>query len=145
MQKTNTRNTATLSKTVYIGNLQYNINEKSLKEIFCEYGKVKFVNILKKPGTEKNKGIAFIKMYDAKAAEMAVKELDGAELDGRTVKVSLAKENEQVTQKEKYFHQKEINDKKAREGQDKDAAASPKRRVKRPRGLEELFINTGRV
>lgn len=76
--------------TVYIGNLKYDRDERDIKELFSEFGKVKDVAIVLDPETEKSKGIAFVKMFEAKEANTAIKALNGANFDGRTLKVSIA-------------------------------------------------------
>lgn len=76
--------------TVYIGNLKYDRDERDIKELFSEFGSVKSVDIVLDPETEKSKGIAFVKMFDNKEAQTAIKALNGAIFDGRTLKVSIA-------------------------------------------------------
>lgn len=76
--------------TVYIGNLKYDRDERDIKELFSEFGTVKSVDIVLDPETEKSKGIAFVKMFELKEAQTAIKALNGAQFDGRTLKVSVA-------------------------------------------------------
>lgn len=128
--------------TVYIGNLNYNINEKQLNGIFSRYGKVQSVNLLTIPGTAKSKGIAFVKMKNKEMAQKAVTELDATLLDGRTVKVSIAKDNFEEAKKEK----KKIDHVKL--DTEKEIAKElivQKKKQRRRRGLSELFANTGRA
>lgn len=76
--------------TVYIGNLKYERDERDIRELFTEFGAVKSVEIVLDPDTERSKGIAFVKMFEAKEAQTAIKALNGAKFDGRTLKVSIA-------------------------------------------------------
>ncbi len=79
--------------TVYIGNLVYSKNEKSILNLFKSYGYVNFVRINRDKKTKKSKGIAFVQMKNRNEALKAIKALNGKQLDGRTLKVSIALEN----------------------------------------------------
>lgn len=122
-------------ETIYIGNLNYKTSAQNLKGIFSRYGKVSDVNLLKIPGTEKSKGIAFVKMQKKDQAQKAIDSLNATQLDGRTVKVSFAIDNHEVKK------QREVEDKKkiAKEISEEKIIVAKKRR--RRRGLQELFDN----
>lgn len=81
---------------IYIGNLNYDTTEETLKAAFEEYGTVESVNIPVFRETGKTRGFAFVEMPDDDAAEIAISSLDGTELDGRTLRVNLSipKQNE---------------------------------------------------
>ena len=93
------RNISKKGKMIYIGNLKYNIDEKELAGIFRKFGKVKEVNLVRIPKTEKSKGIAFVNMFKADEADKAIKSLNGKIIDGRTVKVSEAIEGSENEKK----------------------------------------------
>ncbi|MFT6630909.1 MAG: RNA recognition motif-containing protein [Bacteriovoracaceae bacterium] len=80
--------------TIYVGNLSYEIDEIDIKDIFSEFGVVTYVKIVKDSETFESKGIAFVQMPVKKQAELALKELNGAEIDERVIKVSIAVEND---------------------------------------------------
>ncbi len=69
---------------IYVGNLSYRVREDDLQEVMAEYGEVVSCKIIKDRETNKSKGFAFVEMDDASAAK-AIEELNGAELDGRTM------------------------------------------------------------
>lgn len=81
---------------IYIGNLNYDTTEHTLKSAFEAYGTVASVNIPVFRETGKTRGFAFVEMPDEDAAEMAISSLDGTELDGRTLRVNISvpKQNE---------------------------------------------------
>ena len=81
--------------TIYVGNLSYNKTEQALLEIFRNFGYVTFVRITRDRETLRSKGIAFVQMQNNKSAEKAIKVLNGSQLDGRTLKVSIAVESPQ--------------------------------------------------
>lgn len=75
---------------IYIGNLSYRVRENDLEGVLAEYGQVRSCKIVKDRDTNKSKGFAFVEMEDA-AGEKAIAELNGAELDGRTMVVKEAR------------------------------------------------------
>ena len=80
----------TLDSTVYVGNLNYKRDQEGLKKHFSKYGKVQSVKLIMESGQDRSKGIAFIKMRKPEQAQGAIKGLNGALVDGRTLKASLA-------------------------------------------------------
>jgi RNA recognition motif-containing protein len=85
--------------TIYVGNLKYEKTEQDLLRIFKKYGYVSFIRIERDRTTHKSKGIAFVQMPDKESSLKAIEKLNGALVDGRTLKVSLAVE----TAKKKTF------------------------------------------
>lgn len=116
--------------TIYIGNLSYQKNEKDIKSLFKTYGKVSYVRLMLDPKTMKSKGFAFVQMTSPTNAAKAIKNLDGSELDGRTLKVSVAKERNQSMTVAKVAKVKPKKEKIAEE-------KAPRRR--RDKGLKLLF------
>ncbi len=88
-----------MSVSIYVGNLPYSTKEEALQEIFSEHGEVVKVQIITDKLSGKSKGFAFIEMADEAAAEAAIKDLNNGELDGRQIKVNLAKEKSDDTRK----------------------------------------------
>jgi RNA recognition motif-containing protein len=78
--------------TIYVGNLGYLIKEDELKKMYSKFGEVNYVRLVLDPKTMKSKGIAFIQMTDNGEAVKAIKTLNGTQLDGRTLKTSIAVE-----------------------------------------------------
>ena len=75
---------------IYVGNLSYKVRENDLKEVMEEYGQVDSCKLITDRDTRKSKGFAFVEMSDDEAAKKAIAELNGAELDGRTMVVKEA-------------------------------------------------------
>ncbi len=76
---------------IYVGNLDYNLQESELEGVFSEYGEVASVKIIKDKYTGKAKGFGFVEMPDDEAANTAIEELNGTELNGRQMKVNKAR------------------------------------------------------
>lgn len=80
---------------LYVGNLNYNTTEDSLKEAFSANGReVASVSIIMDRETGRSRGFAFVEMATAEGAQQALQELDGADLDGRTLRINEARERD---------------------------------------------------
>ncbi|WP_372775858.1 RNA recognition motif domain-containing protein [Mangrovibacterium sp.] len=73
---------------IFVGNLNYNITEDDLREIFEEYGELSSVKLISDKFTGKSKGFGFVEMADDAEAKKAIEELNGAEVEGRTMVVN---------------------------------------------------------
>ncbi|MHC4664052.1 MAG: RNA recognition motif domain-containing protein [Planctomycetota bacterium] len=78
-------------KKLYVGNLSYDTTEDSLRTMFEEHGEVLSVAVITDRDTGRSKGFAFVEMSDDEAAQAAQGALDGAEIEGRTLKVNEAR------------------------------------------------------
>jgi len=76
---------------IYVGNLDYGIQESELEQLFQEYGEVASVKIIKDKYTGKAKGFGFIEMPDEGEATTAIEELNGRDVNGRQMKVNQAR------------------------------------------------------
>ncbi|MCW5589803.1 MAG: RNA-binding protein [Legionellales bacterium] len=78
---------------IYVGNLSYGTTAEALRDAFVSFGEIAEVKLITDRETGRSKGFAFITFEDGNAAKTAVK-LNGNDLDGRPMKVSLAREND---------------------------------------------------
>ncbi len=79
---------------IYVGNINYHVDENELKNEFENYGTVTSVKIIIDKYTGQSKGFGFVEMEDKTEAETAIAELNGKELKGRAIKVNEAKPRE---------------------------------------------------
>ena len=70
---------------LYVGNLNYSVNNEMLEELFANHGEVKSVNIIE------GKGFGFVEMADGNQAEAAMEALNGTQYEGRTLKIDEAR------------------------------------------------------
>ena len=80
---------------IYVGNLDFKVEENDLKGIFEPFGTVKEVKIITDKFTGKSKGFAFVVMENDKEAAHAIDELNGTTLDNRPLTVNEAKPRKQ--------------------------------------------------
>ncbi len=82
-----------MSKKLYVGNLPFSITEERLKEIFSPSGTVENVKIIKDE-IGRSKGFGFVEMTSEEEASGAASDLNGKEVDGRMLKVEVARPQE---------------------------------------------------
>jgi len=75
---------------IYVGNLSYRVREADLRQVIEEYGTVDSVKLIVDRDTKKSKGFAFVEMPDSTEASQVIKELNGAEYEGRQMVVKEA-------------------------------------------------------
>ena len=88
-----------MSVSIYVGNLSYATKEEVLQEVFSEHGEVVKVQIITDRASGKSKGFGFVEMANEAEAEAAIKDLNNGELDGRQIKVNIAKEKSDDSRK----------------------------------------------
>ncbi|MDZ7659741.1 RNA-binding protein [Fodinibius sp.] len=81
---------------IYVGNLSFKVSDQDLMEVFEEFGDVTSAKVIKDRETGRSKGFGFVEMENNDEAQAAIDELDGAEINGRTVKVNKARPKEQA-------------------------------------------------
>jgi cold-inducible RNA-binding protein len=86
-----------MENKIYVGNLSYGVTDQSLADSFSAYGTVNSAKIVKDRETNRSKGFGFVEMSSAEEAQEAIDALNGKELDGRQMKVNLAKPQEPRT------------------------------------------------
>jgi RNA recognition motif-containing protein len=80
---------------IYVSNLSFNVQDEDLRSYFADYGDVASAKVITDKLTNRSRGFGFVEMPDDAAAQKAIAELDGATVDGRTIKVNLAKPREE--------------------------------------------------
>jgi RNA recognition motif-containing protein len=80
------------SKNLYVGNLSFQTTADDLREAFGQYGTVAAAQVIADRDTGRSRGFGFVEMGDG--ADEAIANLNGAELDGRTLTVNEAKPRE---------------------------------------------------
>ena len=80
-----------IEMNIYVGNLNYKVNEEDLKDIFEEYGAVSSSKIIMDKYSGRSKGFGFVTMDDSNEANKAIEELNGATLENRVMVVNEAR------------------------------------------------------
>jgi RNA recognition motif-containing protein len=81
-----------MGKRLYVGNLSYNTTELDLRELFGQIGAVADVKVVTDRETGRPRGFAFVEMTTEELAREAIAQLNGREVDGRTLNINEAQE-----------------------------------------------------
>ena len=77
-------------KKLYVGNLPFSTTQDELQGIFERFGSVASAAVIMDRETGRSRGFGFIEMDEASAADEAIRELDGSDFGGRSLRVNEA-------------------------------------------------------
>ncbi len=83
-----------MPKKLYIGGLSWNTTVETLRATFERFGEVADAKIITDQYSGKSRGFGFVTYAEPQAADAAIAELNGKELDGRTITVDEARERQ---------------------------------------------------
>jgi RNA recognition motif-containing protein len=78
-----------MAQKLYVGNLSYNVSEDAIRDLFAQFGEVLSVKLITDRDTVRPKGFGFVEMENA---EEAISALNDKEVEGRPIKVNVARE-----------------------------------------------------
>jgi RNA recognition motif-containing protein len=78
-------------KNIFVGNLDFNASEDSLRSLFEAHGVVDRVSIMTDRETGRSRGFAFVEMANQEEADRAIEALNGAYFSGRNLNVNEAR------------------------------------------------------
>ena len=81
-----------MSTNLYVGNLTFNTTTADLETLFAQHGDVSKAQVITDRDTGRSRGFGFVEMKSQEGADTAISELNGTDLDGRDLTVSVAKE-----------------------------------------------------
>ena len=79
---------------IYVSNLSFHTSEEDLKNLFSAYGSVTSAKIIMDRDTNRSRGFAFIEMPSEEEGSAALKGLNGKDVEGRSLSVTVARERE---------------------------------------------------
>ena len=80
---------------LYVGNLSYNSIESDIEELFKQAGTVVKCELMLDKFTSRSRGFAFVDMSTPEEANEAVRMFNEKDLDGRSLRVNIAKPREE--------------------------------------------------
>lgn len=83
-----------MNKKLYVGNLNYEVTEDDLRELFGAHGEVEDSKIITDRETGRPRGFGFVTMTSSDAASKAIDALHGQPFKGRNLTVNLAREEQ---------------------------------------------------
>jgi len=83
-----------MAKKLYVGSLPYSVTETQLRELFEPFGSVESVRLISDKFTGRSKGFGFVEFAENESADKAIAEMNGKDVDGRTLVVNEARPEE---------------------------------------------------
>ncbi len=80
-----------MNKKLFVGNLDFDVKDIELEELFKTVGKVNYAEIVRF-FDKKSKGFGFVEMNSVEEAQKAIKKLNGYDFRGRKIIVSDARQ-----------------------------------------------------
>ena len=81
-----------VAKKVFVGGLAWATRDEGLREAFEQFGPVSDAKVITDRDTGRSRGFGFVTIEDDAGAEEAIAQMDGANLDGRSIRVNEARE-----------------------------------------------------
>lgn len=87
---------------IYVGNLDFKVNEDDLRSVFEDYGNVSDAKIISDKFSGRSKGFGFVVMESDADAKKAISELSGATYENRSMVVNEARERSNSNDRRKF-------------------------------------------
>lgn len=87
-------------QNLFIGSLAYATTDDGLKAFFEQIGTVTSARVITDRDSGRSKGFGFVQFENEDDNQKAIDQLDGKELDGRTISVSMARPKEDRPRRE---------------------------------------------
>ncbi|TGL75931.1 RNA recognition motif domain-containing protein [Leptospira yasudae] len=99
-----------MSSKLFVGGLSWSTTDQTLRQVFEAHGAIQEANIVVDRETGRSRGFGFVTFIDSNSAKAAVSELNGKDVDGRNIVVSVAEDRSK-------FDRNKSNNKKNRRDQ----------------------------
>jgi RNA recognition motif-containing protein len=83
---------------IFVANLNFKIQSQFLQKVFEQYGTVTSAKVITDRETGRSKGYGFVEMPVEEEGQAAIRELDGKDLEGKTIVVKIARPREEMNQ-----------------------------------------------
>ena len=77
---------------IFVGSLSWNTSDQELGDFFSQVGEIQEAKVITDRETGRSRGFGFVTFNSQDDANAAVERFNGAELDGRTIKVNIAED-----------------------------------------------------
>ena len=81
-----------MSKKLFVGGLSWGTTDEGLQGAFSRFGEIAEAKVITDRETGRSRGFGFVTFANDESAATAITEMNGTELDGRTIKVNEAED-----------------------------------------------------
>ncbi|HEX8845677.1 MAG TPA: RNA-binding protein [Pyrinomonadaceae bacterium] len=83
-----------MTMKLYVGNLSFQTSSDDLQQLFAQAGTVESVSVIEDRDTGRSRGFGFVEMSSKEEGAAAIAQLNGKEIQGRSLTVNEAKPRE---------------------------------------------------
>jgi RNA recognition motif-containing protein len=87
---------------LYVSNLGFHVTEEDLRKLFEPFGQVSSAKLITDRETGRSRGFGFIEMPSDPEANKAMAGLNGKQVEGRAISVSVAREKERSNDRKRW-------------------------------------------
>jgi RNA recognition motif-containing protein len=80
-----------MAHKLFVGSLAFSTTTEGLQDFFAQAGEVTSAAVVTDRDTGRSRGFGFVEMTTPEAAQRAVADLNGRELDGRSLRIEVSK------------------------------------------------------
>lgn len=80
---------------MYVSNLSFHTTDEGLRSLFSDFGEVASSKVITDRETGRSRGFGFVEMPEEADARKAMEELNGRDIEGRALSVTVARPKEQ--------------------------------------------------
>jgi RNA recognition motif-containing protein len=80
-----------MAQKLFVGGIAFATTSDGLRQLFAQSGTVVSATVVTDQATGQSRGFGFVEMATTEEADQAVQQLNGRELDGRSLKVEISK------------------------------------------------------
>ena len=77
---------------MYVSNLGFHVSDEDLRKLFEPFGLVSSAKVITDRETDRSRGFGFVEMSSTEEGNQAMDKLNGKEIEGRSISVSIARE-----------------------------------------------------
>ena len=77
---------------MYVSNLGFHVSDDDLRKLFEPFGPVASAKVITDRETDRSRGFGFVEMGSTEEGNQAMEKLNGKEIEGRSISVSIARE-----------------------------------------------------
>lgn len=79
---------------MYVSNLGFHVQDEDLKQLFQAFGQVSSAKVIRDRESGRSRGFGFVEMESSEEANKAMSSLNNKDVEGRAISVSVAREKE---------------------------------------------------
>ncbi len=81
-----------MTKKLFVGGLSWNTTDDGLRSAFEQFGEIVEAKVITDRDSGRSRGFGFVTYVDDESASSAINQMNGAQLDGRAIKVNEAED-----------------------------------------------------